>query len=389
MAKLTAKTTKVGQMCTLIKESVLTYRYKHFRRKLQQDEIGHEYHDHSCYVADLNTSLSFVIDINEYKANHHFFIPVKTLPKDTVVQVIEYNPKIVFDMSKGFEYSDIFADVKIKVIGGEHDGLIFVAELSKIRGRLETGNFEDLAKDINEAPKYKIFYKDKLFKDKIFSDLTKIKASLMDAIGYNNKVYNLNQHYQDLSPEVCNSVPDWLGGSGKLSRKDMKDVKIYEWVNKKKGKEADFDALEYYDSLMDFMKVTAQFGSAVRQIYKENKGSNEFTTIVCFRHEDYKLPHAYYEDLKESDTIKDAIKNSKIKGYKKCTKYGKTAITLKNENDALKLLKLLKPEDYFVLDMKGNELNIQNERFIQNIIRLKKFEKIVNTEFQEDFDLNN
>ena len=170
----------------------------------------------------------------------------------------------------------------------------------------------------------------------------------------------------------------------------MKNIEVYEWSNRKKGKLADFDALKYYDSLMDYMKVTAQYGSAVRQLYKDNKASGEFSTIVCFMHEDYRNTqpnyYVYYEDLKESQIIKDAMKLAKVKGSKKCSKVGKTAIAFKSESDAMKLLRNLQKGTYFVLDMNGNELVEQSEQFVKSVARMQKLERILITEFSDDFE---
>lgn len=390
MAKLTKKTTKLGQKCTLIKDSDLYNRTARYNRPLRPTDDGWQWgvHTNICEII-VKDNYRFIgkaqLKWNKEKSSK----VVKTLKKGTVVEVIQltgWSP-LTEKTSDGGQYEDWLSDVKFKVIGGEDDGLVFVSELKSIQSRLETGEFEDLAAEINEAPKYKIFYKDKPYKNKIFGDLAKVKASIMDAIGYNDKVYNLNRHYQEFSPEVGQSCPEWFQGMEQLKRSDMKDIKVYEWTNRKKGKDSGFDALAYYDSLMDYMKVTAQYGSAVRQIYKDNK-DGDFTTIVCFRHEDYKNKNNYYYDnLKESDTIKNALKDSKVKGHKKCTKQGKTAIAFKNESDAMKVLRNLLPEDFMVLDMSGTELIIQSEQFVKNVARLKKLERILIDEFTDDFEL--
>lgn len=394
MAKLTAKTTKVGQKGTLLKDSDLYHRMVKYHRPLKDGENGWQWgvHTNVCVIFDEN-SYRFIgkaglEEIERWdKTERDKTKIVKTLKKGTVLQVMELKHWSINEKdSKGGVYEDWNSDVRFKVIGGENDGFEFVSELKSIQARIETGEFEDLAADINEAPKYKIFYKDKPYKNKIFGDLVKVKASIMDAIGYNDKVYQLNQHYLDFSPEVSTSCPEWFQGMEQLKRSDMKDIKVYEWANRKKGKDSGFDALAYYDSLMDYMKVTAQYGSAVRQIYKDNK-DGDFTTIVCFRHEDYKQKNRYYyDDLKESDTIKNAIKNSKVKGHKKCTKQGKTAIIFKNESDAMKVLRNLSPEDYMVLDMSGTELIIQSEEFVRNVARMKKLERVLFEKFADDFE---
>ena len=209
MAKLTKKTTKVGQKCKLLKDSDLFHRIIYIKnRELLDNEKGYNtsYNNYlSCYVTDEN-SHRYIGDaekttnkFNKYNSKS------KTLTKGTVVEVVEYDEKswsLKDTNTSDGVYQDWASNVRLKVIGGEHDGLLFVADLTSIQGRLETGDFEDLAATLNEAPKYKIFFNGKPYKTKIFSDLTKIKASLMDAIGYNDKVSNLNRHYQELSPEV-------------------------------------------------------------------------------------------------------------------------------------------------------------------------------------------
>lgn len=330
--------------------------------------------------------------------------PLITLDKNTEVEIYTLS-----DIIKG-KHTTYWDNVTLKVISGPHKGIFLYADMNSITGRLDTAHFKDLSAKENAKPKYKIFYKGKPYRapsydggkgaSKIYADLGKIKSSLMVRFGYHEKIYQLSQHYKDLSPEVSNSTPEWIGGYGgapEFTRKDAaKHIQVFEWLNRKKGKEADFNVLEYYDSLMDFVKVTAQYGSAVRNQYKKFKDTNEFSTIVCFMHEDYRLPekdaqgnynYIYYEELKESQIIKDAMKLSKVKGTKKSTKYGKTAICFKNESDAMKLLRHLEKDSYFVLDMNGNQLIEQSEQFVQNVARMKKLERILMIEFEDDFDL--
>lgn len=342
--------------------------------------------------------------------------PIINLDKDTEIEIYKMShwSQDAFKNSMHYENVDWDSQVALKVISGPYTGTIFTSGIKAIKSRLDTAHFEDLAAAQNAKPKYKIYYKGEPYRidtqdwqtgkpkkgaSKIFTDLGKVKASLMGRFGYHEKIYQLNQHYKDLSPEVGCDTPEWIGGYGstaapEFSRKDCKDIQVFEWVNSKKGKEADFNALEYYDSLMDFVKVTAQYGSAVREQYKTYKGTGEFSTIVCFMHEDYRLPEfdsnghynsVYYEELKESETIKNAMKLSKVKGTKKCTKNGKTAICFKNESDAMRLLRHLDKGSYFVLDMNGNELVEQSEQFVRNVARMKKLERILIEEFENDF----
>jgi len=345
--------------------------------------------------------------------------PLITLDKDTEIEIYKMShwSQGGFKSSSEYENVDWDTQVALKVISGPHKGTIFTSAIKAIKSRLDTAHFEDLSAIQNAKPKYKIYFKGEPYRidtqdyqtgkpkkgaSKTFDDLGKVKASLMGRFGYHEKVYQLNKHYQDQSPEIGCGTPEWIGGYGstaapEFSRNDSKDIQVFEWTNSKKGKESDFNALEYYDSLMDFVKVTAQYGSAVREQYKTYKGTGEFSTIVCFMHEDYRLPEfdsnghynsVYYEGLKESEIIKDAMKLSKVKGTKKCTKNGKTAICFKNESDAMKLLRHLEKGSYFVLDMNGNELIEQSAQFVQNVARMKKLERILMEEFENDFDFD-
>ena len=353
--------------------------------------------------------------ISKYISNEGEMKPIITLDKDTEIEIYKMShwTQGGFKSSSNYKNVDWDSQIALKVISGPHTGTIFTSGIKSIKSRLDTAHFEDLAAAQNAKPKYKIFYKGEPYRidtqdwktgtpkkgaSKIFADLGKVKASLMGRFGYHEKVYQLNQHYKDLSPEVGCNTPEWIGGYGsaapEFTRNDSKDIQVFEWTNSKKGKEADFNALEYYDSLMDFVKVTAQYGSAVREQYKTYKGTDEFSTIVCFMHEDYRLPEfnskgnynsVYYEELKESETIKNAMKLSKVKGTKKCTKSGKTAICFKNESDVMRVLRHLDKGSYFVLDMNGNELVEQSEEFVRNVARMKKLERILIDEFGNDF----
>lgn len=131
---------------------------------------------------------------------------------------------------------------------------------------------------------------------------------------------------------------------------------------------------------MSFVKVTAQFGSAVRTQYKKYKDTNEFTTILCFMHEEYRAPknnYVYYQELKESQIIKDAMKKSSVKGAKKASKNGKTAICFKNESDAMKVIRLLEKDTYFILNMKGEELVEESAKIIKNQDRSAKINRLM------------
>jgi len=313
--------------------------------------------------------------------------PIITLEKGTEIELTTY-----YDDCWGLEKREYVnfvwgGQVLLTVISGPHKGKCFTSDLNSIQGRLDTAHFEDLSAAYNEAPKYKIFYNDKPYKPKIFDSMAKVKASLMEAIGYNDKVIDLNKHFQDLAPEIGETSPEyWYQSEAKLFRNDMKNIEVYEWANRAKGKKVDFDAVKYYDELFDYVKVTAQFGSAVRELYKTHKSSGDFTTIVCFMHEEYRTTNPRYYDLTESDTIKNILKKVNIKGIKKCSKVGKTAIAFKNESDAMKLLKHLDEGTYFICDMNGAEIIEQSEHFIKNVSRIKKLERVLSDEFSLDIN---
>lgn len=241
------------------------------------------------------------------------------------------------------------------------------------------GSQENLGEDTVE---YVIFYNGKKWKPKKFKDLGKVKASLMDAMGYTAKLWDIAyRHFADRVPEILYAgAPEWVG-NGSMNKGEFKNFEIFEWSDRKLGKKVDFDAVAYYDSLMDFIRVTAQFGSAVRQQYKTYKDGSEFKYILCFVHEDYRTTQQYtpdYEYLKESETIKTAMKESGVKGTKKCTKSGKTAICFTNVSDMMKVAKNLPEGSYYVLDMQGRELEEQSSEFVVSMNRANQIDEILN-----------
>ena len=371
MSKITKKTAKIGQKCVNVSDMVVYNDYKwmdNHRVTNEQNGFNHP-NGNSCEKAIENT--------------------YEIIDKRSIERLQSYskihggNPHPIFILKKGTELEIVNGKnqwrISLSIINGEHKGkVINIFDFSNVNGKLETAHFEDLSLAYNEAPKYKIFMDDKPYKPKIFSDLGKVKASLMDAMGYTDKLYKLNQNYTELSPEISYCAPEWIGGWETLKREDFKRIKVYEWMNRKQGKEADFNALEYYDELMDYVAVTARFGSSVRELYKKYKSTNEYTTILCFKHEDYRSGnYVYYEDLKESDIIKDAIKNSKIKDFKKCTKSGKTALVLKTQQDAVCLMNYLEDGTYFLVDIQGDELLLKDGYLIKHIVRKQKLNDLL------------
>lgn len=203
----------------------------------------------------------------------------------------------------------------------------------------------------------------------------------MDAMGYTNRLYDIaSKYYEERSPEIVyGGAPYWVGYEETLTRSDFTNFEIFEWSDRKLGNKVEFDAVAYYDSLQDFIRVTAQFGSAVRQQYKTYKEDSDFKYILCFVHEDYRnQQYPDYDYLKESPTIKNLMKKLKIKGTKKCTKAGKTAICFTNAGDMMKVARELHEDSYYVIDMQGNELEEQSSEFVVSENRKQQIDEILN-----------
>jgi hypothetical protein len=388
--KLKKKNTKVGQKCIITKKS---YIYKDYVEvdsldkndngfKMKDDDIRYFKVDEKSFPHYLQPIFIKEITGKPIDKYHKEIFdsqvtPYLTLEKNTELQIIKMNSDNYGYVQR---FCSIYEDTLFEILNGEHKGKQFAAEMIRIQGRLDTGHFKDLSEKINKKPSYKIFFGNKPLKTKIFTDLNKVKLSLMSAYGYNDKLLTLNQNFQDLSPEIGSGLDYWYDGYETINSKNIHKVKVFEWANRKKVKEADFDVKEHFDSLMDFMKVTAQYGSAVRKIYKDWKDKNEYSYIFCFVHEEYpKIIDSYdYQTLKESDIIKEAFKKTKIKGTRKTTMFGKTAIALKNESDVMTLINQLDKNDtFFILDMKGNELIKKEAEFILNAARSAKIKRLM------------
>lgn len=214
---------------------------------------------------------------------------------------------------------------------------------------------ENLGKDTVE---YIITINGKKYKQKKFKDIGKVKASLLSMMDYHGLFSKESQKHLDTCPEFKGGlVSEWLEYSGdNLTRDDFSKVEVFEWVNKKIGKKADIDPLKFYDEQMFLLKVSSKYGSCVREVFKKVEDQQY---IFVFVHEDYKI-NKYswnYQDLKESEIIKKALKEAKIKGSVKATKSGKTAIAVKTATDAANIIYYL-PEGltYYTIDVNGNEL---------------------------------
>jgi len=231
----------------------------------------------------------------------------------------------------------------------------------------------------NVSKRFKIFYKGKPYKPKYFSDMGKIKSSLLIAFGYYNNQYEMFQKYLDRNPELQdNEIPEWLAYGNDLKRSDCKDIEIMAFINgsRKDPIKEDFDVTEYYDQSMRLINVTAQFGSAARDLYKKTMETKDYQYMLVYFPDEYRnltknhygYNHFDFNSLKESQKIKDIIKASGIKDLKKSTKHGKTAIVVKNLDDLKSIMLRLEPKEYFILDCDGDQLQEKNTRFVKLIM---------------------
>jgi hypothetical protein len=217
----------------------------------------------------------------------------------------------------------------------------------------------------SEKVEYVIYLNGKKYKQKKFSDLGKVKASLLVMMDYHGLFYNKSQKHLDTCPEYkYGVVSEWLECSGDdLTRDDFSKVEVFEWKNRKLGNKADIDPLKFYDEQMFLINVSSKYGSCVREIYKKMEDNHKY--IFVFVHEDYKNSWCDYKELKESELIKKAMKDAKIKGSLKATKMGKTAISVQTATDAANIIHHL-PQDskYYILDINGNELALLDNWFV-------------------------
>jgi hypothetical protein len=212
----------------------------------------------------------------------------------------------------------------------------------------------------------------------------KVKTSLLNLMNYYSKLETMVQNHLDKVPELqYMQIPEFLGSSKNLSRKDFEKVEIFTWKNRKLGEKVDFNTVEFYDEAMLFVKVTAQFGSSTRDIFKETRDTHNY--ILTFVHEDYRntsLPYVDYEYLKESDIIKDAVTNTfgktvRTLGIKKKNKSGKTSLAFKEQLDVIKLMRNLPLGSFFVCNMQGDQLIEQSEALIIQELRNSLIDEIL------------
>jgi len=221
---------------------------------------------------------------------------------------------------------------------------------------------------------YVIFHDGKKFKPKKYADLGKIKAALLIMMDFHSIFERVSRNFLDNCPEHRYlSSPEWLGGAT-LNRSEFKKVEIFEWVYRKLGKKVDFDPVEFYDEQMMLIKISSQFGSSARELYKKVKDTHKY--MLIFMHEDYSNHYVSFEDLKESDIIKNAMKVGKFKNTFKSTKVGKTAIAFDNATDVIKLTNLIVGNKYFIIDMKGDALVRKDDSLVIQEMRDEKLEAL-------------
>jgi hypothetical protein len=222
---------------------------------------------------------------------------------------------------------------------------------------------------------YVIFYGGEKINKK-YKDMGKVKTSLLNLMNYYDKLETLVQNHLDKVPELqYMQTPEFLGSSKNLSREDFKKIQIFTWKNRKIEEKVDFDTLAFYDDAMLLVKVTAQFGSSTRDLFKETRDTHNY--ILTFMHEDYRntsLKYVDYEYLKESDIIKKAVvdtfgKTVRSLDIKKKSKSGKTSLAFKDQSDAIKLMRNLPEGSFFICNMQGDQLVEQSEALIRQEFR--------------------
>ena len=74
----------------------------------------------------------------------------------------------------------------------------------------------------------------------------KVKTSLLNLMNYYSKLETMVQNHLDKVPELqYMQIPEFLGSSKNLSRKDFEKVEIFTWKNRKLGEKVTFDAVEF------------------------------------------------------------------------------------------------------------------------------------------------
>ena len=288
------------------------------------------------------------------------------IPSGTKIEIIKFKSsvahfKIIGDTENN--YHAYWAGFKVKV--------------DKVEG-------QEIKEPESIPTQYKIFYKGKAHKPKYFNDIGKVKASLLITFGYYQNQWNIAQKYLDRNPELIDSqIPDWCSSAAEtLDRDDCKDLEIMSYINgnKKNPIKLNYDILKYYDDSMRLANVTSQFGHAAREVFKNIMDANEYSYILVYYPNDYRDKNNFetrygytycnldFSQLKEDQRIKVILKESGVKGTKKTTKFGKTAIAFKTLDDLKQVMLKLDTKEYFILDCDGDQLVEKNTRFIKLIM---------------------
>lgn len=281
------------------------------------------------------------------------------IPSGTIITIERKNP---YSVSFKIEGSDI----------------IYKGEWSTMRFKLDKIEGVNIIEP-DEIIRYKIFYQGEPLKQKYFNDLGKVKSSLLIEFGYYQNQYEMFQKYKQVNPEIeDNEIPYWFESGQNIDREDSKNIEIRSFIKGKKdkvGTKVDFDVVKYFDNSMKLIDITAKFGNAAREMYKKALETKEYEYILVYIPDEYRDPknfntnHYYisnfdFSKLKESDRIKTLIKNSKLK-VKKCTKFGKTAILLKNIDELKSFVFKMNNDEYIILDCNGDELQKLNNRYVK------------------------
>jgi len=293
---------------------------------------------------------------NKYPTKEEYLNSLETLPVGTVFTIKHASATHV----------DIIVD---------DSGVEYGLYWSNLKTYTDLGDFPNLGA---QKVEYKMYLNGEDFKKKKFKDLGKIKASLMSMMGYSSKFEKVAKQYLDRCPENQEGMYYVYESGTTYNRSDFKQLEVFEIISNKKGKKVDFDFVGYYDEMIKFLSVSAQFGPAARDCFKKALLKEDFKTIVVAVPKDYDNHDSYdYQYLKEDETIKDYVKQAKLRGVIKSSKMGKTAIAFTSNSDAMKLTTLLLKDSFYVLNMNGEELVEKSEQFIVQQSRKEKLDNIL------------
>lgn len=254
----------------------------------------------------------------------------------------------------------------------DDNGKEYIAYWLTLKENSSLGGFSNLGSEIIE---YVLYVNGKKYKK--YKDIATMKASMMSMMGYHDKFAQIAQNYYDRCPENEYVEGYFSDSFTTLNRKDFKTIEIFEYVNKKIGnKVTSINSVDYYDEMMKYIAVSAQFGSAAREVYKKTKDTHSIILVyVPDEYRNQKYPD--YQSIKEADDIKNALKSSGVKGTTKSTKFGKTAIAFLEKGDAMKVIRLLPKGTFYILNMEGEELEEKTELFVLNQSRVEKLKKLM------------